>query len=171
LGFIRQRAGKFHEPEGEPKNRFVLLDSPHFCSFLLNRAAVDFVAREYSSFCIVGPPSSLPYLTQQLETLRKKFFFSSQMPAADADYECLILSGGIGGRMPETDRPTFDFVHAREEGQGGGRPHNVPQAIIDACPPLAACDEPLFRSLVGRYGVMIGNFLLNHTNRTASPGA
>ena len=65
--------------------------------------------------------------------------------------------------MPETGKPTFDFMHAREEGHGGGRPHNVPIEVVQACPPLAACDERLFRSLVGNHGVLIGNFLLNHS--------
>jgi hypothetical protein len=163
LGFIRQRAGQFHKPEGVPENRFVLFDSPHFCSFLLNPAAVDFVVRQYNSFCIIGPPSSLPYLRQQLDMLGKRYFFSSRVPPTDVDYECLILSGGIGGRLPATNKPTFDFVHAREEGQGGGRPHNVPADIDALCPPLAACNESLFQSLRMKYGVLIGNYLLNRT--------
>ena len=163
LNFIRQRRTEFRTQVGEPVNRFLLMDTPHFCSFVLNRAAVDFVVEEYNSFCLVGAPSSLPYLQQELDRLGKPYFFSSQATPSNTDYECLVLIGGVGGRMPITGKPTFDFIHAREEGHGGGQPHNVSQEVWDLCPPLAACDEKLYRSLLGTHGVLIGNFLLNHT--------
>ena len=163
LHFIRQRRTEFRTRTGEPVNRFLLMDTPHFCSFILNREAVDFIVEEYTSFCLVGAPSSLPYLQQELDRLGKPYFFSSQATPANTDYECLVLIGGVGGRMPVTDKPTFDFIHAREEGHGGGRPHNVSQEVWDLCPPLTACDEKLYRSLLGTHGVLIGNYLLNHT--------
>lgn len=163
LEFIRKRDSECPRRPGAGKNRFTMVDTPHFCSILMNRKAVDFVARNYDSFCIVGFPSSVPYLQKRLDQLGKPYFFSSSAVPARDDYQCLILTGGVGGRMPETNKPTFDFMHAREEGQGGGRPHNVPPAIQQECPPLAACNEELFRALVGKHGVMIGNFLLNHS--------
>ena len=161
LQFLGRRGKECKRRVGEPKNRFVLVDTPHFCSFLLNRKAVDYVTSRYASFCIVGLPSSLPYLQKRLDALGKPYFFSSQVIPRRKDYACLILTGGVGGKLPLTDKPTFDFVHARADGEGGGRPHNVPAAIVDACPPLAACDEGLYRSVLPKYGVLIGNFLLN----------
>lgn len=161
--FIRQRRGQFRLQAGEPANRLILLDPPHFCSFLLNRMAVDFVTRIYSSFCIVGRPSSLPYLTRRLDELGKPYFFSSQIAPDRDDYECLLLTGGVGGYMPETSKPTFDFVHARKDDTGGGHPHNVAPEIDYVCPPFAVCDEQIFRQIRPTHGVLIGNFLLNHT--------
>jgi hypothetical protein len=133
----------------------------------MNPTAVDFVAENYNSFCIVGLPSSVPYFRKRLDQLGKPYFFSERAVPTRDDYECLVLTGGVGGRMPETGRPTFDFMHAREDGQGGGRPHNVPAAIADACPSLAACDQRLFRALLGSHGalnpIMIGNYILNQS--------
>ena len=160
IRFIREREGRFRQCLGDAQNRFVLVDMPHFCSFLLNPSAVDFVALQYNSFCIVGLPSSLPYLPQRLKELGKPYFFASEVNPADKNYDCILLTGGIG-KMPATDKPTFDFVHTREEGKGGGRPHNVPESIDVLCPPLALCNEKLFRDLRDRGGVFIGNYLLN----------
>jgi hypothetical protein len=161
--FIRN--GNFRKRSGEPKNYFTFDTAPHFCSFLMNRLAVDFVTQQYDSFCILGPPSSLPYLQRRLDELGKAYFFSSQLFPAREDYDCLIITGGTG-RMPNTKVPTYDFVHAREEGQGGGRPHNVPAIIEHVCPPLAACDEMQFRVLREKFGVQIGNSLLNLSKQT-----
>jgi len=170
IEFIRRREGAFKTRKGEPVNRFTLTEMPHFCSFLLNRAAVDFIAQRYNSFCILGSPSSLPYLQRRLEELGKPCFFSSQLTPANEDYECMILTGGAG-QMPTTTKPVFDFMTAREEGCGGGRPHNVAPEVDALCPPLAACDENLFRTLRPTHGVLIGNFLLNNTaDRVARTG-
>ncbi len=172
LSFIevqeRTLPGAFRRRPGTAVSRFVLVDSPHFCSFLFNPAAVDYVVRKYSSFCIVGLPSSLPYLQQQLIVAGKPYFFSSETVPARDDYECLLLTGGVGGKMPVTGKPTFDFVHAREEGHGGGRPHNVSIETMLECPPLAACDEQLFRTIREKHGVLIGNYLLNNTTRAGT---
>jgi len=100
LEFIRQRQGACPRRAGEAKNRFVLLDTPHFCSFLLNRMAIDFVTRIYGSFCIVGLPSSIPYLQKRLDLLGKPYFFSTQTTPTRDDYECLLLTGAVGGKMP-----------------------------------------------------------------------
>ena len=167
LRFIREHDAECPRHSGEMRNRFVLLDSPHFCSFLLNRMAIDFVTRIYNSFCIVGRPSSIPYLQKRLDQLGKPYFYSLEANPSRDDYECLILNGGVG-KMPATNKPTFDFLQATET--GGGRPHNVPPEIDYVCPPLAACDEQLFRALRGKYGVVIGNFLLNHPNIQVTAG-
>jgi hypothetical protein len=166
--YIHRRAGQFRRTLGEPANRFTLLDNPHFCSYILNRSAVDFVTAQYDSFCIVGFPSSLPYLTQRLEQLGKRFCFCSQLTSAHKDFDCIILTGG-SGTLPD-QKPTFDFLHARKDGDGGGRPHNVSADIEVLCPSLTACNQQVFRDIqekikrgqVGHY-VMIGNFILNKT--------
>jgi acyl-CoA synthetase (AMP-forming)/AMP-acid ligase II len=163
IDFIRN--GDFRKRSGEPRNCFAFDTATHFCSFLMNRLAVEFVTQQYTSFCILGPPSSLPYLQRRLDELGKPYFFSSQLIPAREDYDCLVITGGAG-RMPDTKVPTYDFVHAREEGQGGGRPHNVPPIIEYVCPPLAACDEMQFRIVREKFGVQIGNSLLNLTKQT-----
>jgi hypothetical protein len=170
--YIRRRSGQLRKHPGEPINRFTLLDNPHFCSYLLNPSAVDFVVSQYDSFCIIGFPSSLPYLTHKLEQLGKPYCFCSQMTSAHADYDCIILTGGTGA-LPD-QKPTFDFMHASKEGQGGGGPRNVSPDIEALCPPLTLCNEQLFRSVQkdikgGRLGpyVTIGNFLLNNAIPTA----
>jgi hypothetical protein len=162
VDFIRN--GEFKKRSGEPRNSFAFDTATHFCSFLMNRLAVEFVTQQYDSFCILGPPSSLPYLQRRLDELGKPYFYSSQLTPAREDYECLVITGGAG-RMPDTKVPTYDFVHAREEGQGGGRPHNVPPIIEYVCPPLAACDEMQFRVVREKFGVQIGNSLLNLTKQ------
>lgn len=173
IDYIRQRAGQFRKRLAEPVNRFTLLDNPHFCSYLLNRSAVDFVTSKYDSFCIVGFPSSLPYLTERLEQLGKRYCFCSQITSAHADFDCIILTGGMG-TLPD-GKPAFDFLHARKEGEGGGRPHNVSPEIEALCPPLTACNEQVYRQVQeqikrGQLGsfVMIGNFILNNTNEPAT---
>jgi len=134
LQFIRQRKEQLQMRDGQSGNRVVLSEMNHFCSFLLNRAAVDFVTQQYNSFCIVGPPSSLPYLRRRLDQLGKRYFYSPQGVPEHGDFECMILTGGTS-KMPVTKKPIFDFVYARREGEGGGRPHNVPPEIDAVCPP------------------------------------
>jgi hypothetical protein len=171
LNFIRSKDGQWHKQQlanvatqsHQTENRVLLLDTPHFCSFLLNRTAVDFVTRIYNSFCIVGLPSSLPYLQKRLDSLGKPYFFSRETTPSREDYECLILTGAVGDNLPDTDKPTFDFMHSRPEDDGGGRPHNVFPEIAHSCPPLAACDEATFRLLREKGIVTIGNYLLNHS--------
>ena len=171
LNFIRGKEGQWHKQpyanvgtQGDQlENRMLVLDTPHFCSFLLNRMAVDFVTRIYNSFCIVGIPSSLPYLQKRLDSLGKPYFFSRETTPSREDYECLILTGGTGNKIPDTDKPIFDFMHSRPEGDGGGRPHNVFPEIAHSCPPLVACDEAPFRILREKGIVTIGNYLLNHS--------
>lgn len=174
--FIRQRTGHFRTSLAEAKNRFTLLDNPHFCSYLLNRDAVDFVTDRFASFCIVGLPSSLPYLAQRLNQLGKPYCFCSEITSAHIACECIVITGGSGA-LPD-NKPAFDFVHARAEGQGGGRPHNVPPEIESMCPSLVACGEQIFCSVRAKYGdavatnhIYIGNFLLNHTAEAQTASA
>jgi hypothetical protein len=112
-----------------------------------------------------GLPSSMPYVEQRIKQLGKPYFYSTQMIPERDDYSCLLLTGGIGGQMRETGRPTFDFMHSRREGEGGSAPYNVPPEIAHVCPPLAFCDEQVYRNMRAQYAPPFGNFLYNSVLR------
>ena len=87
LQFIRARKEEFRCPQGVATPKLTLKDPPHFCSFLINRQAVDFIVGQYESFCIGGLPSSLPYLEQQLKKLGRQFFYASTINPGRTDFD------------------------------------------------------------------------------------
>jgi hypothetical protein len=160
LGFILERRTQFKTTTGEPQNIFTR-ELPHFCSTLMNRAAIDFVTNQYKSFAIIGQRASMPYIARRLDALGKFYFYPMQAEVADIDVECIILAGGRGEPL-STTKPWFDFMNI---GSAAGRPRNV-QPVIDAlCPSLAASKEQLYRAFIRRYGhdhnKTVGNYLVN----------
>jgi hypothetical protein len=145
------------------ENRSILHQHPHFCSILMNRAAVDFITDRYQSFCIIGLPSSLPYLQHRLEALGKPYVHTLQADNMHRDFDCIVITGG-NGNISSTCKPVFDFMHAQ---RGGGRPNNVSRELEQLCPSLAACNQQLYRRARDQYGtdspLLIGNYLLNQS--------
>jgi hypothetical protein len=104
-------------------------DPPHFCSFLVNPKAVDWVLTHYESFCLMGLPSSVPFVEKALKALGKPFFRSPTLTPGRDDYDCVIMTGASG--TPPTGKPVFDLVHSAGT---SGRPRNVPYETVRECP-------------------------------------
>ena len=158
LDFIRRRRIEMPPTTGTPAKRLVLKEPPHFCSFLINRKAVDYILAQYQSFCIGGLPSSVPYIERQLKAQGKKYFYTSSTNPERTDYECLLLTG-LSGAVNGT-KPYFDFLQV---GHDGGKPHNVSPEVAKACPNLVAGDPGLIDAFRDTHGdlVPIGNWVLN----------
>ncbi len=159
LRFIGAHQAQARTTTGVATAQLTLKDPPHFCSFLTNRQAVDFVVSQYDSFCIGGLPSSLPYLEQRIQKQGKPYFYASTMNPDRTDFDCQVMTGFSG--VAKTDKPYFDFVHL---GDQGGRPHNVPPEVEKLCPSLAAGDAELMAAFrkANNDLVAIGNYVLNH---------
>jgi hypothetical protein len=161
LNFIAKRAGQFRSYTGLKVNNFTR-EFPNFCSFLMNRDALEFVIHQYNSFYILGQRASVSYITRRLEELGKPYYLSSRFDQALTDYECMVLTGATGD-LPATNKPIFDFMQAGTD--GGGRPRNVHPLIEALCPCLTASNERLYRAVTERYGPdhdnTRGNFLLS----------
>jgi hypothetical protein len=122
---IKPVAAKLEEPVVS------VSDLSHFCSFLVNQDAVDYIAERYGSFCIIGMPNSIPYLETKLKSLNKEYFYWCTLTPPERSFDCVLQTGSWG--MPRTDKPIFDLLHAEP---GRGRPINVPQEISQNCPPF-----------------------------------
>jgi acyl-CoA synthetase (AMP-forming)/AMP-acid ligase II/tetratricopeptide (TPR) repeat protein len=162
LEFVRRRKAKIRYTSGSVDKPFVLKDPPHFCSFLLRREAVDYIANRYASFCIAGLPSSLPYLERRLKELGKPYFHATTLNPARSDFECLVATGFSG--EVKGDKPYFDFLQVGGE---GGKPHNVLPEVERECPHLVAGDPQLidvFRARAGNV-MPVGNYVMNIEER------
>ncbi len=158
LDFVEKHRPQMRYAQGLPNQPLLLTPSCHFCSFLLRREAVDYVTSRYSSFCIAGMPSSLPYVATRLKELGKPFFYATTVNPARTDFECLIITG-FGGDV-NGNKPYFDFVHVGAE---GGKPHNVSSDVALNCPELAAGNPELiqdYRKILKNLTI-VGNFVLN----------
>jgi hypothetical protein len=129
LDYVVRHQARCPRPPGPPENRFIMKDPPHFCSFLVNPKAVEWVLTHYSSFCLMGVPSSVPFVEKALQALGKPYFRSPSLAPARDDFDCVIMTGASG--TPPTDKPVFDLVHAAGT---SGRPRNVPYEVFRECP-------------------------------------
>ncbi|MEO6992248.1 MAG: AMP-binding protein, partial [Lacunisphaera sp.] len=158
INFIQSHRENVRYTTGAATEKLVLKDLPHFCSFVFNVKAVDYVLGRYRSFCICGLPSSIPYIEKELRKAGKPFFYSTSLNPERTDYDCMLCTG-FHGAAPIA-KPYYDFVHI---GDQGGRPHNVSHEEEIACPTLAEADQELtdvYRRLTGN-AVPIGNYVLN----------
>jgi hypothetical protein len=92
---------------------FEFSDQPHFCSWLINPAAVDQVVKSYNSFCICGLSSSIPYLSKILnENKRKEIedFFKNYKK------NYLIESTGTHLSTQKVKEDLINFLYPPEDG-------------------------------------------------------
>jgi acyl-CoA synthetase (AMP-forming)/AMP-acid ligase II len=158
LAFAERHRDRRMRSPGAAETRFIMKDPPHFCSFLVNPKAVDWVLTHYESFCIMGVPSSVPFLDRALEALGKPYFRSPTLTPPRDDFDCVIMTGASG--EPVTTRPVFDLVHA---GGTSGRPRNVSYATFQDCPLFMFGAPDLLRQLREECLDMVplGNYCLN----------
>jgi acyl-CoA synthetase (AMP-forming)/AMP-acid ligase II len=81
--------------------RLEMSELAHYCSHMSKKALVDKVLQKYERFCIVGQPSSVPYIRSELARLGKSYIqASSYSPAILAQYkgqfDCLLICGSQG---------------------------------------------------------------------------
>ena len=129
--FVAARKSTLRTVPGAPQNRRTVRDWPHFCSWLINRDAIDFVVNRYDRFCISGPSSSLPYLETQLAARGKHYRYANTLAVRDDDVDCVLQTGSWG--MPTTAKPIFDLMAAAVDRD---RPINVPADVAASCPPF-----------------------------------
>lgn len=158
LDYVARHQQECRRSPGGGENAFVMKDPPHFCSFLVNPKAVEWVLTRYRSFCLMGIPSSVPFVERALKAMGKPFFRSPTLAPERDDYECVIMIGASGA--PRTDKPVFDFVHAYE---ASGRPRNVPYSVFQECPLFMFGAPDLLRRLKPENLDMLplGNYCLN----------
>lgn len=158
LEYVARHQDACLRPPGSGPNRFLMQDPPHFCSFLVNPKAVEWVLTHYGSFCLMGVPSSVPFLEKGLQALGKPFFRSPSLAPGRDDYDCVIMAGASG--EPRTGKPVFDLVHA---GGTSGRPRNVPYQVFQDCPLFMFGAPDLLRQLKEECLDMLplGNYCLN----------
>jgi hypothetical protein len=97
--FLAANGSRIRFRRADPSPSLIMDGPPHFCSFLANAKAVDFILARHSSFCIAGLPSSVPYIARRLAELGKPFFYSGNLNPKREDYECMLCTGS-------RDRPT-----------------------------------------------------------------
>jgi len=101
---------------GQGRSVLELGDQGHYCSILVNREAVDWIAARHERFWICGLPSSVPYLEQVLRQMGKDYFFWNSLSEPPRPFDCVVQNGTWG--LPRTDKPVYDIVIAdRERGR------------------------------------------------------
>ena len=111
--------------------RFIVADLPHYCSHLVDRAAVDTVLDSFDRFCIAGQQSSVPYVRHRLAEIGKSFFIvPSYAPAViealKLPFDCLLICGAMGN-YPVTG-PCVDIMSS---GLPGGPVRNAPDGKLN----------------------------------------
>ena len=92
------------------------LDLPHFCSLYADRAKIEAVLARHDRFCVIGTPSSIPYVVRRIEALGKRWVQTNNLNLAgqgieDADFDCVLQTGSWG---PSRDRPSdLSALHGR----------------------------------------------------------
>jgi hypothetical protein len=158
LQFVRTHGSRLPTCEGEQRNQLVSKDPQHFCSFLINPAAVQWVVNRYESFCILGFPWNLPFLEKVLKQLGKRYCYATSWNTDFEPFDCIVLTGVEG--LPNTSKPIFDFVHAAGR---PGRPRNVPAESVKECPFFYAGVPEVLKalSIEDMDRLPLGNLLLN----------
>ena len=90
-------------------------DLPHFCSMYADRAKIDAVLAEHDRFCVIGTPSSVPYVVRKIEALGKVWVQTNNLNLSgqgilDADFDCVLQTGSWG--RPETSLPVYQLFTA-----------------------------------------------------------
>jgi hypothetical protein len=158
LAFVARHQAACARPQGGTESAFIMKDPPHFCSFLINPKAVQWALSRFASFCIVGLPSSVPFVEKALKLLGKPYFYSPVLNPERDDFECFLLTGASGS--PRTSKPVLDLVNA---GDGAARPRNLPFEVIKSCPCFMFGTPDQFKQLKPEFmdAVPLGNFYLN----------
>jgi len=91
------------------------LDLPHFCSMYADRAKIEAVLARHDRFCVIGTPSSIPYVVRRIEALGKRWVHTNNLNLAgqgiaDADFDCVLQTGSWG--RPETRLPIYQLFTA-----------------------------------------------------------
>jgi acyl-CoA synthetase (AMP-forming)/AMP-acid ligase II len=73
----------------------------HYCSHISKQDLIDRVLVRYDRFCIVGQPSSVPYLRAALQRLGKKFvqarsYAPENLRQFEGQFDCLLICGSQG---------------------------------------------------------------------------
>lgn len=98
--------------EATPEARIV--DLPHFCCWLIDRDRLVEVLDAHTRFCLVGAPSSVPFIAEYLAGQGKSFTYTNDLKVdqtfgADA-FDCVLQIGSWG--KPETSAPIFQIFFA-----------------------------------------------------------
>ncbi|MDR3712694.1 MAG: AMP-binding protein [Puia sp.] len=104
-------------------------DQPHWCSWPVNRAMVDFIFDHYKNCLVLGKASSVPYLAHSAAVRNVSIRFRPDLHVPD-DCDCVIMAGPWG--KPDTDKPIFQLMAA---GFLGEPAINLPAELEGKCPP------------------------------------
>jgi acyl-CoA synthetase (AMP-forming)/AMP-acid ligase II len=114
---------------GRPGNVLDLTDQGHYCSILVNQAAVDWIAARHRRFWICGLPCSVPYLESRLRALGREYFYWNSLSAPARPFDCVVQNGSWG--MPQTAKPVYDLVIADRD---RNRPFRGGEPTVTDCP-------------------------------------
>lgn len=145
--FLAARRGVLSRRVGVAGGERAIQDTQHFCSMYLDRAKIDQLLAQYAKFCILGPESSLRYVSRRIPELGKSFVQTGNLNLrgqgyTDEDFDCVLQTGTWG--RPETSRPVFQLFDAGwdpvlQPADLGGRP--VTQAQWFHASPATAPSE------------------------------
>lgn len=87
-------------------------DLVHFCSALIDEEKLVPVLDRYESFCILGVPSSVPFIPNYLERHGKRFFHANtlNLELAPHEFDCVLTTGALG--RPDTEKPVYQIFSA-----------------------------------------------------------
>jgi len=99
-------------------------DLLHFCSSLIDKKKLLPILDEYESFCILGVPSSVPFIPQYLRESGKRFFHSStlNLELAPDEFDCVLTTGALG--RPKTHKPVYQVFSADFDDTTQGHPRD-----------------------------------------------
>jgi acyl-CoA synthetase (AMP-forming)/AMP-acid ligase II len=113
LRYLKSNRNKLRVTKGIGESKSIRLDLPHFCSWYLDKDKIDEILASFESFCIIGSPSSVFYITKRLSEMQKPFFFTNTLNLgnyAESSFQCVLMTGSWG--PPRTTKPVFQLFFA-----------------------------------------------------------
>jgi len=113
---------------GEATSIVNIADQPHWCSWIINKALLDFILDRFDNLLVLGKPASVPYLLEEATRRGKRVAYRSDLNVTD-DCDCVLQTGSA--QRPQTDKPIFQVMGA---GWPGEPAVNLPDEELRICP-------------------------------------
>lgn len=118
--YLEREGGALRRIPGKARVR--MNDLVHFCGSLVDEDRLIRVLDSYDTFCILGAPSSVPFITRYLTERKKPFFHSNalNLDEGSAEFDCVLMTGALG--TPNTDKPVYQIFSAESPDATHGYP-------------------------------------------------
>lgn len=95
--------------KGAPTSSYDYADQPHWCSWIVSKASVDFILDRYDNILALGKPASIPYLRAEAERRGKQVTYRPDLHVPD-EFDCVVQNGS--SNQPVTDKPIYMLMDA-----------------------------------------------------------